>query len=156
MKCPFCAHPESKVIDSRLSAAADVTRRRRECEACERRFTTYERVELLVPLIVKRDGRREAYDRNKVMAGLARAAEKRAIPIETLESICDDIEKSLNGVGEKEVRSTAVGAKVMEHLRALDDIAYVRFASVYRSFRDIAELRDELDKLDEARREETA
>ena len=155
MKCPFCSHPESKVIDSRMSAAADVTRRRRECESCERRFTTYERVELLFPLIVKRDGRREAYDRNKMMAGLTRATEKRAIPIETLEGIVDDIERSLNGLGEKEVRSTEVGAKIMERLRVLDDIAYVRFASVYRSFRDIAELRSELDKLDQARSEDS-
>lgn len=147
MKCPFCSHVESKVIDSRVSTAADVTRRRRECEKCGRRFTTYERVEEVLPLVVKRDGRREMFDRQKVLAGMRRACEKRPISLEQIESAVDQIERDLIDSGDKEVVSTAVGERVMNHLRKLDDIAYVRFASVYRSFRDLDEFRAELEKL---------
>jgi len=138
---------ESKVIDSRVSTAADVTRRRRECEKCGRRFTTYERVEEVLPLVVKRDGRREMFDRQKVLAGMRRACEKRPISLEQIESAVDQIERDLIDSGDKEVVSTAVGERVMNHLRKLDDIAYVRFASVYRSFRDLDEFRAELEKL---------
>ena len=147
MRCPFCSHLESKVADSRLSAVGDVTRRRRECESCARRFTTYERVEEVLPLVVKKDGRRETFDRQKVLHGLRKACDKRAIPIERLEEIVDLIERELMDSGDKEISGHGVGERVMNHLRGLDDIAYVRFASVYRSFRDIEELRAEVEKV---------
>jgi transcriptional repressor NrdR len=155
MKCPFCTHLESKVTDSRLSTVGDVTRRRRECESCARRFTTYERVEEVLPLVVKKDGRREPFDRVKVLSGLKKACDKRAIPLERLEMIVDRIERDLMDTGEKEILATMVGERVMNHLRELDDIAYVRFASVYRSFRDIEEFRAELEKI-AGRKEESA
>lgn len=147
MKCPFCSHLESKVTDSRLSAVGDVTRRRRECEKCARRFTTYERVEEVLPLVIKKDGRREMFDRVKLLGGLRRACDKRSIGIERLEQIVDAVERDLIDAAEKEVRAQLIGEKVMNHLRTLDDIAYVRFASVYRSFRDIEEFRAELEKI---------
>jgi transcriptional repressor NrdR len=156
VKCPFCTHQESKVIDSRLSAGGDVTRRRRECEACARRFTTYERVEEVLPLVVKKDGRREMFDRQKILAGLRRACEKRAVPLERLEALVDAIERDLIDSGDKEVPAKAIGERVMAQLRLLDDIAYVRFASVYRSFRDLDELRGELDKLAKDRQHDEA
>ncbi len=149
MKCPFCSHVESKVIDSRVGAAADVTRRRRECEKCARRFTTYERVEEVLPLVVKRDGRREMFDRQKVLSGIRKACEKRPVPLERIDAAVDQIERDLIDSGEKEVPATLVGERVMRVLRKLDDIAYVRFASVYRSFRDLDEFRAELEKLAE-------
>ncbi len=152
MKCPFCQHLESKVTDSRVGAAGDVTRRRRECEACGRRFTTYERVEEVLPLLVKKDGRREAFDRQKVLAGLRRACDKRAVPLARLEQIVDVIERELIDSAEKEVSSEKVGERVMAHLRELDPVAYVRFASVYRQFKDIDELRSEIEQL--ARKQE--
>ena len=151
MKCPFCAHLESKVTDSRVAAAGDVTRRRRECEKCARRFTTYERVEEVLPLVVKKDGRRELFDRQKLLSGLRRACDKRAVALDRLESIVDTIERELIDSGDKEVDAKVVGEKVMGQLRVLDDIAYVRFASVYRSFRDLDEFRSELDRLAEER-----
>jgi len=147
MRCPFCAHLESKVTDSRLSAVGDVTRRRRECEKCERRFTTHERVEEVLPHVVKKDGRREAFDRLKVLSGLRKACEKRPISLEQIEASVTRIESDLIDSGEKEVSALLVGEAVMESLRKLDDIAYVRFASVYRSFRDIDELREEVEKV---------
>jgi transcriptional repressor NrdR len=151
MKCPFCAHLESKVTDSRVAAAGDVIRRRRECEECARRFTTYERVEEVLPLVVKKDGRREIFDRQKLLAGLRRACDKRAVVSDKLEAIVDTIERDLIDSGEKEVSAKSIGERVMTQLRALDDIAYVRFASVYRSFRDLDELREELDRIAETR-----
>lgn len=151
MKCPFCAHLESKVTDSRAGNTGDVIRRRRECEGCARRFTTYERVEEVLPLLVKKDGRREPFDRQKVLAGLKRACDKRAVSIVSLETIVDTIERELIEAGDKEVSAGLVGERVMVHLRAVDPVAYVRFASVYRQFKDIDELRSELDQL--ARRE---
>ena len=144
MKCPFCSHLESRVIDSRLSRDGDVTRRRRECEECERRFTTYERVEEILPLVVKKDGRREPYDRLKITAGLKKACEKRPISIETIEEIADRIERTLQGRGEKEISGAVIGEEVMRHLYDLDKVAYVRFSSVYRSFQDIDEFMSEL------------
>lgn len=147
MKCPFCSHVESKVIDSRVSTAADVTRRRRECEKCERRFTTYERVEEVLPLLVKRDGRREMFDRQKLLSGMRKACEKRPISLAQIETAVDQIEREFIDSGDKEVPATVVGERVMAKLRKLDDIAYVRFASVYRSFRDLDEFRAELEKL---------
>ncbi len=131
-------------MDSRDSAEGTIIRRRRECEQCKRRFTTYERVEELNPLVVKKDGRREAFDRDKLVAGLKKACEKRPVPVEKIEELVTAIERKLQELGEKEVPSTTIGSLVMEKLPALDEVAYVRFASVYRSFRDIAEFMDEL------------
>lgn len=147
MKCPFCGNLDNKVIDSRISAAGEVTRRRRECEACTRRYTTYERVEEVLPLIIKKDDRREPFDRIKILGGLRRACEKRPVSAEALEKFVDTIERELNEMGEKEVTSSFIGEKVMQHLRDLDQVAYVRFASVYRSFKDIHEFMDELSHL---------
>jgi transcriptional repressor NrdR len=153
VKCPFCAHLESKVIDSRVGAAGDVTRRRRECESCARRFTTYERVDEVLPLVVKKDGRREPFERSKILSGLRKACDKRAVPLGKLEAVVDTIERDLIDSGEKEVSAQVVGEKVMTELRKLDEIAYVRFASVYRSFRDIDEFMTELESIARARKE---
>jgi transcriptional repressor NrdR len=156
MKCPFCDFMDNKVIDSRLSKDGDVIRRRRECIDCGRRFTTYERVEEMLPLVVKKDGRREPFDRNKILTGIKKACEKRPISITVIEKMVDSIEASFTDVGEREVKSTDIGEKVMENLHRLDEVAYVRFASVYRSFRDInefmSELKDLLDKRDKAKK----
>jgi transcriptional repressor NrdR len=156
VKCPFCAHLESKVIDSRVSTAGDVTRRRRECESCARRFTTYERVDEVLPLVVKKDSRREPFDRQKILGGLKKACDKRAVPFEQLEAIVDVIERDLIESGDKEVSAQVVGEKVMTELRKLDEIAYVRFASVYRSFRDINEFMTELENIARARKGDSA
>jgi transcriptional repressor NrdR len=147
LKCPFCGHLESKVTDSRAGTAGDVIRRRRECETCTRRFTTYERVEEVLPLVIKKDGRREPFDRQKALASLRRACDKRAVPLARIEQIVDAIERELIDAGEKEIGSEKVGERVMAHLREVDPVAYVRFASVYRQFRDIDELRSEIDQL---------
>src|SRR5512140_1062619 len=147
MRCPSCKDPENKVIDSRESHEGAVIRRRRECLACKRRFTTYERVEELMPLIVKKDGRREGFDRDKLLAGLKKACEKRAVGVDELEALVDEVEKKLQELGEKEVNSSVVGEAVMERLQRLDEVAYVRFASVYRSFRDVGEFLNELKEL---------
>jgi transcriptional repressor NrdR len=147
MRCPFCQDAENKVIDSRESHEGSVIRRRRECLQCKRRFTTYERVEELYPLIVKKDGRREAFDREKIVAGLKKACEKRPVPVDQLEEAVVAIERLLQGMGEKEVPSSVIGEEVMRRLHALDEVAYVRFASVYRSFRDISEFMEELKDL---------
>jgi transcriptional repressor NrdR len=135
------------VTDSRLSTVGDVTRRRRECERCARRFTTYERVEEILPFVVKKDGRREPFDRVKLLAGLQRACQKREIPVAELEAIVDSVERELIDSSEKEVNAALIGEKVMPLLRARDEVAYVRFASVYRSFRDLEEFRVELEKI---------
>ena len=147
MKCPFCGHPESKVLDSRVAGAGDVIRRRRECEQCERRFTSRERVEDVLPLVVKRDGRREPFDRQKVMIGLRKACDKRAVAPADLEALVDRIERELVDGEANEVTAKQVGELVMGELRKLDEVAYVRFASVYRSFRDIESFREELAQL---------
>jgi transcriptional repressor NrdR len=147
MKCPFCGRLDNKVTDSRLSQGDEVIRRRRECEGCERRFTTYERIELVLPMVVKKDGRREAFDRLKVLAGLRRACEKRPVGSDALDALVDQIERALVESGDKEVDSSVVGEQVMRRLRELDQVAYVRFASVYRSFKDIHEFMDELSHL---------
>ena len=135
------------MIDSRESHEGAVIRRRRECLQCHRRFTTYERVEELNPLIVKKDGRREGFDRDKMLAGLKKACEKRPVSLEQLDRVVTEIERKLQEAGEKEVPSTSLGEEVMRNLRRLDEVAYVRFASVYRSFRDIAEFMSELKEL---------
>ncbi len=147
MKCPACTHVESKVVDSRVSNTNDVTRRRRECEKCSFRFTTYERVEEVFPLLIKRDGRREPYDRQKALSGVRRACVKRAVSNEALEEMMTSVERSLMDLNEKEISSSVVGEKLLAHLKSLDEIAYVRFASVYRSFRDVKEFKEALDSI---------
>lgn len=147
MKCPFCGQLDNKVIDSRLSQGGEVTRRRRECDHCGRRYTTYERVEEVLPLVVKKDGRREPFDRMKVIAGLRRACEKRPIASDLLERLVDAIERELVDSGDKEVESSRIGERCMEALRETDQVAYVRFASVYRSFKDIHEFMNALSNL---------
>lgn len=151
MKCPFCGHLESNVVDSRSSATGDVIRRRRSCEACERRFTTYERVDEALPTVVKRDGRREAFDRHKLVHGLRVACSKRPVSVEQIEKLADDVERALQETSEREITATAIGEKVMARLRDVDEVAYVRFASVYRSFRDVDEFMAEIGKLVKAR-----
>ncbi len=147
MKCPFCAEVENKVIDSRLSNQGAVIRRRRECLGCQRRFTTYERVEEILPMVVKKDGRREAFDRQKVLDGLKLACQKRPVGADQLEAVVDGIERRLQEMGEKEVPSSVIGETVMRELARLDEVAYVRFASVYRSFKDLGEFMSELKEL---------
>jgi transcriptional repressor NrdR len=147
MRCPFCSSQENKVIDSRESQEGAVIRRRRECLRCERRFTTYERVEELTPLIVKKDGRREAFDREKLLAGLKKACEKRPVSVEQLEAIAVEVERQLQETGDREISSKVLGEQVMRRLQEIDQVAYVRFASVYRSFRDISEFMNELKDL---------
>lgn len=151
MKCPFCDDLENRVVDSRLTKEGGEIRRRRECFRCKRRFTTYERIEETMPLIVKKDGRRETYDRAKIVAGLQRACEKRPVSVAAVDEIADSIETSLMERGEKEVPSSAIGEAVMRHLHELDQVAYVRFASVYRSFKDVGEFMRELEDLITAR-----
>jgi transcriptional repressor NrdR len=147
MKCPACGQLDNKVIDSRLSEGGEATRRRRECNACGRRYTTYERHEEAVPLIVKKDGRRESFDRRKLIQGLERACQKRPVLAQAREEVADSIERDLRESGEREINSSEIGEKVMMHLRELDQVAYVRFASVYRQFDDIGEFLDELQRL---------
>ncbi|MBI4355249.1 MAG: transcriptional repressor NrdR [Candidatus Omnitrophica bacterium] len=147
MKCPFCGHLEDKVIDSRESGEGDVIRRRRECLKCSKRFTTYEAVEELRLMVVKKDGRREPYDRKKLMSGLLKACEKRPVAVEQLETLIDQLERDLSRHYEKEVDSRAIGERVMERLHALDPVAYVRFASVYREFKDANQFMRELKEL---------
>lgn len=144
MKCPFCTHEDTRVVDSRLGKEGNNIRRRRECVECERRFTTYERVEETLPLVIKKDGRREAFERQKIISGIQRACEKRPVSIATIEKVVDQMEVSLQESGEKEVDSSRIGEAIMEALQALDEVAYVRFASVYRQFRDINEFMSEL------------
>jgi len=151
MKCPFCRDLENRVIDSRLGKDGDVIRRRRECIKCKRRFTTYERVEETLPLVVKKDGRREVFDRQKIVSGLKKACEKRPVSIAAIEATADRIEQALQERGEKEVPSSAIGEAVMRELHNLDKVAYVRFASVYRSFKDVGEFMRELEELIEER-----
>lgn len=152
MRCPFCAHPEDRVVDSRELADGTQVRRRRECLGCNRRFTTYERVEEVPILVVKRDGRREAYDRHKVLAGLMRACEKRPVTLLQLEEAADAVESSINRKDEREVRSEEIGTVVMQRLRELDQVAYVRFASVYRRFEDVEEFLELLERMRHERR----
>ena len=147
MKCPFCGHPEDKVIDSRAAEKGDVIRRRRECESCTRRFTTYERVEDVLPTVVKKDGRREPFDRQKLVRGLRIACNKRPVSIERIEQAADAIEREAQESERREITASELGDRVMNHLRELDEVAYVRFASVYRSFRDIDQFLTELGKL---------
>ena len=142
MKCPFCDKIEDKVIDSRTAREGEVIRRRRECLGCKRRFTTYERIEESLPMVVKKDNRREPFDRAKILSGLKKACEKRPVSIGALGSATDRIEKRIQDIGETEVPSRAVGEEVMRALQELDPVAYVRFASVYREFKDIDQFMD--------------
>ncbi len=148
MHCPFCAADDTKVIDSRLVAEGDQVRRRRECLSCKERFTTYEVAELVMPRIVKQNGSREPFDEEKLRAGFSRALEKRPVSIEAIEAEINQIKHALRATGEREVNSRVVGELVMDHLKQLDQVAYVRFASVYRSFQDIAEFRDAIERLE--------
>ena len=147
MKCPFCGHPESKVIDSRPADENASIRRRRECLACGKRFTTYETVECLPIVVIKKDGSRQSFDRQKVLRGMIRACEKRPVSLAELERIADEIEQELQNSMEREIRTADIGEKVMERLRSVDQVAYVRFASVYRQFKDLDTFMAELNKL---------
>jgi transcriptional repressor NrdR len=153
VKCPFCDDVEDKVVDSRMAKEGEVIRRRRECLSCKRRYTTYERVEETMPAVVKKDGRREPFDRSKIVSGLKKACEKRPISTATIEAVTDRIEKRIQDLGETEIVSTAVGEEVMRELSQLDQVAYVRFASVYREFKDIDQFMDEIKALAQQRRE---
>ncbi len=137
MKCPYCSHGEDKVVDSRESREGDVIRRRRECLKCGKRFTSYERIDQIPHLVVKKDGRRERFDRAKVLAGLMKACEKRPVPIRTLEEVAERVEQMVQEHPDREVPSTQIGEHLMESLKKLDKVAFVRFASVYRDFKDI-------------------
>jgi transcriptional repressor NrdR len=147
MKCPYCNNLEDKVIDSRSSKDGEIIRRRRECLGCAKRFTTHEKIEDKLPLIVKKDGRREPYDRDKIMEGMKKACQKRPISIESIEKIADKIEQDIVSRGAKEIKGAELGEKVMLELHDLDDVAYVRFASVYRSFKDISDFMEEVKTL---------
>ncbi|MEK7314199.1 MAG: transcriptional regulator NrdR [Deltaproteobacteria bacterium] len=147
MKCPFCGHTEDRVIDSRTSRDGSATRRRRECLSCSKRFTTYETVEEPLPLVIKKDGRRVPYDKNKILAGVKKACEKRPVSFDDMEKTVDRVENRLLSSGEREMPSSRIGELVMEELKSLDEVAYVRFASVYREFRDINEFMKEITKL---------
>jgi len=147
MHCPFCSTDDTKVIDSRLVAEGNQIRRRRECLSCHERFTTYEIAELLMPRVIKQDGSREPFDENKLRAGFHRALEKRPVSIEDVESSLNHIKHFLQSTGEREILARVIGEKVMEQLQQLDEVAFVRFASVYRRFTDISEFRDEIDRL---------
>lgn len=148
MHCPFCGANDTKVIDSRLVAEGDQVRRRRECVSCKERYTTFEVAELLMPRVIKRDESREPFNEEKLRAGLHRALEKRPVSTERVEAAFSQIKRSLQSAGEREISARMIGEKVMEQLRGLDDVAYVRFASVYRSFQDLNEFRAELDRLE--------
>ncbi len=147
MKCPFCGNLEDRVIDSRTSKEGEAIRRRRECLKCGKRFTSYERVDDVIPMVIKKDGRRESFDRTKILHGLKKACEKRPISIDLLDGIVDSIEKKLTGMGVKEIPSTWIGEEVMSDLKETDKVAYVRFASVYRQFKDLNDLMDEVKTL---------
>ncbi|MBC8590700.1 transcriptional regulator NrdR [Wansuia hejianensis] len=147
MKCPYCDYMESKVIDSRPTDEGQAIRRRRECIRCNKRFTTYEKIEEVPIIVVKKDGNRQTYDRNKVLNGIIKACEKRPVSVNTIERIVDEIEKVLANSLEKEITSVEIGEMVMNRLKTIDEVAYVRFASVYRQFKDVNSFMDELKKI---------
>ena len=147
MKCPFCDNADTKVIDSRPTEEGHAIRRRRGCDKCGKRFTTYEKTEESIIRIVKRDGRRESFDRDKIIRGLVRACEKRPVSVEQIEKIADDIERGLNNLMEKEVKSEFIGELLMDELKKVDEVSYVRFASVYRQFTDVNTFIEEIEKL---------
>ena len=147
MRCPYCEYENSKVIDSRHTEDGHAIRRRRECESCGKRFTTYEKIEEIILMVIKKDGRREAFDRGKLLNGIIRACEKRPVSLAQMEKIVDGIERGLNNMMEKEVKSQFIGELVMEQLKDVDEVAYVRFASVYRQFTDVSTFVSEIEKL---------
>lgn len=147
MRCPFCENPDTKVIDSRPTEEGHAIRRRRECDQCNKRFTTYEKVEEMLLMVVKKDGRREVFDRNKILNGIIKACEKRPVPMIEIEKVVNEIERGLNNMMEKEVQSDFIGELIMEQLKKLDEVAYVRFASVYRQFTDVNTFVAEIEKL---------
>lgn len=147
MNCPFCSHDDTRVVDSRLGKEGKNVRRRRECPECERRFTTYERVEEMLPWVIKKDGRREAFDRAKIISGMQRACEKRPVSVGQIDELVDQLERYFQECGEKEISASLVGEEVMKALQKVDEVAYVRFASVYRQFKDINEFMLELKDL---------
>ncbi|MEF3168480.1 MAG: transcriptional regulator NrdR [Deltaproteobacteria bacterium] len=147
MRCPFCTAPETKVVDSRASRDGRSIRRRRECPACAQRFTTYERVEEFQPFVVKKDGRREPFERKKVIDGILKACEKRPIGMDAIEAFVANLEKEIQEKGEREIPSRWIGEQVMAQLKTWDDVAYVRFASVYKQFKDLHEFMDQLQEL---------
>jgi len=147
MRCPYCDHPESKVIDSRESKNGLTIRRRRECLSCAKRFTTYEKIEEIPYMVVKKDGRRQRFESQKIMAGLLKACEKRPVPVAKLEEVVEELESMLQERSEKEISTVEIGQLVVERLKALDKVAYVRFASVYREFKDVKEFKKELENL---------
>lgn len=153
VKCPYCGYDESKVIDSRPTDEGERIRRRRECLKCGKRFTTYEVIETVPIIVIKKDKSRESFDRNKLLNGLLRACEKRPVSIDTLEHVVDEIEGSLQNSLDREVPSSLIGKYAMEKLKTIDEVAYVRFASVYREFKDIATFKEELDRMMKARRD---
>lgn len=147
MKCPFCAHEESRVVDSRPSDEGSMIRRRRECLSCRKRFTTYERVEMIPLMVVKKNGQRTPFDKNKVLNGMVRACEKRPVPLDAIRNFVDELERGLYQSETKEITSHFIGERVMEALKKMDEVAYVRFASVYRQFKDVDSFMDELNRL---------
>ncbi|PKN53620.1 MAG: transcriptional regulator NrdR [Deltaproteobacteria bacterium HGW-Deltaproteobacteria-13] len=147
MKCPFCGHAENKVIDSRISKDGKAVRRRRECLSCTKRFTTYEYVEDVLPMVVKKDGRREQFDRQKILNGIKKACEKRPISMESIDKLVENVEQACQEMQVEEISSTIIGEKIMNELKTFDGVAYVRFASVYRQFRDVGEFMSELKDL---------
>lgn len=153
MKCPYCSNIENKVIDSRLSKDGRTIRRRRECLECERRFTTYEKLEEILPMVVKKDGRREPFSRDKIIAGIKNACQKRPVSVTMIDDFVDSLEVYFQELGKKEVESKEIGEKVINSLKDWDEVAYVRFASVYRQFKDINEFMAELEDIIKARRE---
>ena len=156
MHCPFCAAEDTKVIDSRLVAEGDQVRRRRECLSCSERFTTYEVAELVMPRVIKQDGSREPFNEDKLRAGFTRALEKRPVSTEDIEAVINKIKNALRATGEREVKSRVLGELVMDQLKQLDKVAYVRFASVYKSFEDISEFQDAIESLQAEPAGETA
>ncbi|QXM05829.1 transcriptional regulator NrdR [Crassaminicella indica] len=147
MNCPFCEYFDTKVVDSRPTEEGQAIRRRRECSKCKKRFTTYEKIEEIPLIVIKKDGNREAFNRNKILNGIIRSCEKRPVSMKDIESIVDDIEKNLHNTMEKEIRSAYIGELVMNRLKDLDEVAYVRFASVYRQFKDLNTFMEELRKM---------
>jgi len=147
MKCPFCENSDTKVIDSRPTEEGQAIRRRRECENCGKRFTTYEKIEEMLLMVIKKDGRREAFDRGKVLNGIVKSCEKRTVPMAEIEKVVTEIERGLNNTMEKEIESKFIGELIMEQLKKIDEVAYVRFASVYRQFTDVNTFVAEIEKL---------
>ncbi|MCI2062359.1 MAG: transcriptional regulator NrdR [Eubacteriaceae bacterium] len=147
MRCPFCENDDTKVIDSRHTEDGHAIRRRRECEKCGKRFTTYEKVEEQLLVVIKKDGSRQAFDRSKILAGIVKACEKRPVSYADMENVVDEIERGLNNTMEKEIKSTFIGELVMDRLKDLDEVSYVRFASVYRQFTDVSTFISEIEKM---------